>query len=936
MALFTEIDPAESDAAIEQAVERLCLAAAAHGFGPLRVWSLAELAPDDSDYRWLCRWAECLDPGTAERWLSDRRAVKTGCHVAPGEASIGLLLLFLFAEKARRVASEANLWSVLADGLFRGATQRLLFNSCQRYPRPRLQRALEAAAHHFNLRNVFSQAADVHAWKGLIFLQFGFSLRGVRAQLPNWLAGQGTQGVRRLFRGPLRSDSFRGLWNTLTDFRLGRLTAPEFKRRLAASPWVLDGWIEELRTKALHRRDSLGTRSLEDEDIEIPFLNEVQLIRNAGAPPRFRARFVADAVPLEEPGSYRLIIGSREVARVFVDGEGDARLDPPSEWVDLPRAAPSLPVSLRDAAGATQATMALDLWDRECDVVLCSWDGSAARLRGDAYEQPMVPGQRCAILAWRDLELSPPAEDWFDIPETELRLHLLGSRWAPSLALLWNGEVVWTPASPKNRAIRAEPEWAHRVALTALRSPRDRRARVTHPEDVRVRWARFAGQATDLSPGAPGETVIGPLPERAGGSGRVLLGVARGDEHAVLHRELRRPMEGAWLVGDAGWEPLDELPELDVGELGTRRLKVELPDNSPEKRRRRSLIEDASLLAPLPPGTLVLSGAAGLGGALRLRRDGYNSRDADLILCRSLVDRGNLRSVTETSEGWLLRLDAPNQPDEHSRVVWWSDAGLQSLHPQAVEPDLWRVECASEPLAVGVAYQGERLGAWWCDRWWDHLTKDLDVCLGGARLRWFRLPLLEPGAFESLRRFTRRRPVTLLAEWLTGEPPEGLEWTAARRQQWVAALRSVFWEWAPAPEQAGLLCRKLAADGPSHAEMVAGAALQLANWHPVLMARLLRALSPASPTCREAIRQVRDRLAGDEAALLERSRELMGVDPYTPADENFVRRRLLGNALQLADGSTLPADAERAIAMAVAVEPFRRLLALRLLQRLEG
>ncbi len=99
MSLFSDIP---SDQGLKSVVDAVkCLQnrlAKLAGPGP---HSLCELGIDDSDYQWLCQWAERLPRGTLSlsRWMA------------------GALVLLLAAEAARRDAQEGHVWPVNAEPL---------------------------------------------------------------------------------------------------------------------------------------------------------------------------------------------------------------------------------------------------------------------------------------------------------------------------------------------------------------------------------------------------------------------------------------------------------------------------------------------------------------------------------------------------------------------------------------------------------------------------------------------------------------------------------------------------------------------------------------------------------------------------------------------------------------------------------------------------
>src|SRR5262249_5458153 len=83
-----------------------------------------------------------------------------------------------------------------------------------------------------------------------IYLQFGFTQRGL-AQLPFWLAGHAqTVTIQYLLGSSLGSDTFKKLWSALRDFRQNRITEKHIRSTLESNPWVLPEWADEIVRRA--------------------------------------------------------------------------------------------------------------------------------------------------------------------------------------------------------------------------------------------------------------------------------------------------------------------------------------------------------------------------------------------------------------------------------------------------------------------------------------------------------------------------------------------------------------------------------------------------------------------------------------------------------------------------------------------------------------
>src|SRR5271166_3152200 len=255
MAIFDAVDPCVGADTVEQAVGAVIECARRRGISPGALpWSIAELRADGADFDWLCRWAQGLESRTARGWLQNGWAsfVSEGRRRVPQQAAIGLLLMMLAAEAARREATEKTLWPYVRHDRenrprFQHEVEAELFDPGGQPTRP-FKDAMESAAGCFGLRNVFDDVETMRYYI-TIFLQFGFTMRDARRRLPYWLGGHPPQLASEHLLGSgesLESDSFRRLWHALRYHRLGNIRRDQLASILSGSPWVLPEWADEL------------------------------------------------------------------------------------------------------------------------------------------------------------------------------------------------------------------------------------------------------------------------------------------------------------------------------------------------------------------------------------------------------------------------------------------------------------------------------------------------------------------------------------------------------------------------------------------------------------------------------------------------------------------------------------------------------------------
>lgn len=183
-------------------------------------WSVAELQLSEEDIDWLARWFTAL-PETitlAEDGLPS-------CTLPPEK--LAALLIVLGAERCRRFSNEDSVWPILS-GLIPGdhpLRAKLFLRDGQ--PTNLTKHAINEAARALNMRNSMG-IEGTQQWFVTIKLQFGFTYRGAKRRIAEWLVGLGTpQAVQYLIdpSGPpeLVSKSFQDMWRTLRQFRRGAI-----------------------------------------------------------------------------------------------------------------------------------------------------------------------------------------------------------------------------------------------------------------------------------------------------------------------------------------------------------------------------------------------------------------------------------------------------------------------------------------------------------------------------------------------------------------------------------------------------------------------------------------------------------------------------------------------------------------------------------------
>lgn len=958
-------------------------------------WSLVELEPDEDDYAWLCQWADSLDYKTVRAWMSSLTPYKTNEWSVTRQAAFGLTFLFFASEVARRDATEGHLWKFVCK--VSGKTPRfdkdveaLLFVNGQ--PTDALKQAIEQAARTFNLRNVFGISGLMN-WFDTVFLQFGFTRRGFQERLPFWLAGHATtQAITWLLSNERHSPTFAALWHTLSNLRRGNITPDQFLVRVKDSPWLLPDLYSEALTHAMRRPD-LGTSrggiaAVNAPKAEKPFLSVPILNWQYAQAPVFLTDFqnLVDQ-PLDEP-HYTLSIAGRECATLIRQADG-TYYPQPQIAITLPLVAPTLVASLVRPDGEITQTQTLSLYDPADEVTVFRLpDGVRVP---DAWSTPLSPNSDLVLLLSPDLVLTPPPARWASLADGTGRFSHLARGWPPDTWVSLAEEEFWRPVVARGQ-VAAEPIWAKGTRVQWRRSTPEAANNLTvagpvawltvdHPADVQVAWVRTGGvYLTRFVNPTSGRVSYGPAPLYDGHIERkiwlrLVLGEGEDQHFTVVCRTLdtrQAGAEGAMRQTAAGWVPMGAGTHLSVWEARTAPVRLVTPFSwggfGPSSEF--GLIEGKAWIGNAAKFARPLGRLGGWGAPLELRSRPYNSMDETILLAAEVYDTGDMATalVVEDGEGsraMCLHLHEPKEPDGDFRLLWWDLNGelygVPGEEVAALEDGSWQCAVpggASEPLVIGISYEGIRRGGWWCDDWADRVQvlAEADPVRCASLLRYFKLPLCAPRHLPRVQVLLRTAPGETLAAWIGDEGlPNGLHHQADLN--WDSTLRTLIGDWSPDLPTAERLVRLLGSQSSTFEDSLLLTVDRLTGICPLLAARLVRVyrdelLIPQRGRLEvgRILRHVCCRLldlpptAGDaqlvirKDALVNTTAEMLGLGIVDAVNSGFVSSRaggLLQKAVDVFEGRPILNVHQDNLDVAFAtVDPLRRLVTATLTQRL--
>lgn len=405
-----------------------------------RRWSLCELRLTEADVEALRRGTSTWRPADVEEHLDTANS----CRALPNvtrSAALGVLVMALTSELARRTLPTGEVWPALSKVGFRPDVLSLLLHA-RNQPREPLKRAIEAAVDELHLRHALDEA-DGQRWYATIALQFGFSLPGLRRGIRQWRDHSAPDAVVRLAAD---CPGFKETWELLRGDGCDR---EALSLACRSSAWLLPGWADVLATALAEPRSPPGSAAATVED------GSPQLVTN----PRLQwgpsgVHFVCNATPPEDgttAGTVDLLVDGRRQLRwtrhdgVFTTPGTEVRLAPSGIAM----------VQLATRSGEVLREQALELLPGE--ETLC-WFDSEGRPRGASARPP-----RGAPLTL----LLPPNATCTPTPDRVSGRFAFFERASDLRVSSRAGELLWETAPSQPRAT-PPPKGRARAALQRL------------------------------------------------------------------------------------------------------------------------------------------------------------------------------------------------------------------------------------------------------------------------------------------------------------------------------------------------------------------------------------------------------------------------------------------------------------------------------------
>ncbi len=777
-----------------------------------RSWSYMDLRPTATDGDALIHWLAADIGGHVQRWL-DRHpnfpvAVEgLGAGGVLRRHAAQLLLLFAFAEVARRFQTGSGVWPVIREHC--SPSLRLaLFNGQGAYLHSQVMKELTGAV---GLRNVYAVKGHYHVT--LIRMQVGFTRHDLERE-DEPLVGALKRSARELKRegGDNFSEEFAGLANLLWRWRVETargdygLKRADIEARLRRNCWVPEPWAtsEGLAFDPVPRLLAAAERGAEED--AAAGADAVALV----PPPRlvfggnsatFAVEIPTSLVAELACGAESCVLEARplvgpavELCRFYDNGDGTyaaggaAPVPPSANGADL--------ALLAD--GAVVWAGRLDLWDDGADATFYRASD------GDRLDRPPVASAGCLAVVADGVDLDPPPAAWVRLGPGWRACHLpTGTALAGAsgaVRLVSGGRALWrldeTPAGVSADA----PPWLRRASAKIFGGPyhlgKGVFVDVGLPEGAAVTDARDSGGIPiEVAAKTGGRFRVGPVPVPVSGRplARAWLDVVAPPELGAAAEAVRLAVSlavrtlGAAVDCGGGAAVLDPAGQLDLSGCGaaTFRLDADLGSGdgrSEVSQRALLVIEGESVVRRMPEAAtaghanrIALPNLSGYGGRLSVRR-AFNEprnflRRDRLTVAGRVVDFGILlgfddpaaepvdgaaieESIRPRETAVLVRGGTVLDQDRHRIVAWHADGRWRQCRPRDAGGGRWAFEPHDEAktgrvLAVAVASVKARVGVAWRDNWADALaaasaSNDSAVIAAAMRgLRWAKLPVLD-------------------------------------------------------------------------------------------------------------------------------------------------------------------------------------------------
>ncbi len=769
-----------------------------------RPWSIVELLLSENDIEWLRAWLRCLTPNNTQNWVKSVMLTKLDDEgFVSYRQMFGSILICAAAEVCREESREDSVWPtirrILADA---PELQGELFLS-NGQPSPLTKDVITDAVRALNLRHAMD-IEGTQQWFTTIKLQFGFTYRGAKNRLAEWLVNLGRPHAVQYLIGDsdcpeLTSKSFQALWSALTQYRRGLITESEIRRSLEGNPWVKAHWIDDLQKEAKARISTLGIRDWHSGETETPYkdtsdeefcpVRDIALEWPHGEPPRLRfdmdKQAIEDEVRETDIGELDFYIDGRKLCRWLRQGDGSWS-GPERIFAepDSSKQQPNLnPIALTLRSGTGDPLVEWDFADSGLSEEVLVFDLDREKIL-NGNSQRLEPNRHYAIICDRNCEIHGcESVETFGRNNIRRKVVRLPSPLNQNLCVAYEDFVLWQP-------VREEREQRPHFSLTLLTpttdilslNDRSKLLLTGLPEDAEAVRLLIHTKTYELERHGEGWLTLKDItvtPELAARQRRVRVRFSSGNR-----AHMQEPRLAFSLLGTAYRHKQDDNATIffEVLKQGKHLNRSEGMTNlkiwTPAQEKRTVALEGTCQVGPLRHQKVRLRDFPGHGGQLHVVSEGqrYNLG----ITC---VDSGCVRNFVPSMLGcdaqmFLLADKNPAEvaDDGYSLYMWFvgqnHKAKFKRIPVNSILPTstnrVWKIREACSPMAIALTWKGCWLGAWWsCELVRDYINQRVDLPEHDfAILKWLRVPVLHSSLSPTLKKAVLYAPCRFIKTWL--------------------------------------------------------------------------------------------------------------------------------------------------------------------------
>ena len=710
-------------------------------------------------------------------WLADRRPqpVFGTLEASPSEV-FACMLLILGAEACRDESTEGAVWPCVRACL-PDKYEANVFPGGQ--PSTDLKDGLVQATEKLQLRHAIGWEGSLEYFE-TVKLQFGFTYRGARRRLAEWIVGIGEPVAVQALRGAnsdhgaIESSQFRRLWLALKNYRASRLSEGDVRKVLEQSHWIRNGWIDELLEQARSRREQLGVGE------EVPEPRHAERGDGAQFPGHLHLTWSASGSELSfelDEDEIQSVVAEWNASMLEIGIDAS----PPCKWKREQngwRGSRQLPVTawsattLNIVSGDGRHGANFDVAQSRLNEDVIVFDESQGQLLSPRAR--MKTTRSYLLLCDESLELGG-VERADHVRKNGRRVYRVTSGWQESLRLEIDGLTYWQApvsethpveqpdlvvsnesnsvgrlGSSERLLLSGVPDGALEVSL--LIGPTHREVRL---EQIGTNWRTVDPVSLDV--------------KLLSGETRIRIRLRTEENHRCWRPKTDWNVQGlaVMALGEQGsgpprWKVWDESKKALNCARGRILARVFFARNSSSFE-----LYEGSRFVNKGIRPFQLSGLVARGAPL-LIKDGTE-------LAPSVEDQGcvlrffgqmlgrNLCSV-------VLR-DRVKPSDSHNIMLWTKRGQVQKMKPNGhrMRDRRWDLPPYDEPVAWGIGYDGICIGSSWRIEELAGLVSRQPSVDTFALLRWFKVPVLSSALRTPVRKAIESHLGSFLKAWLSNE-----------------------------------------------------------------------------------------------------------------------------------------------------------------------